>query len=150
MIDEKGNNLGVLNTEEALRLSQGKNLDLIEIAPTANPPVVRFMEFGKFLYQEQKKQKAGRKVQKNEIKEVRFTIRTSDHDIELRASQVDKFLKKRYKVKILLIMKGREKSLSTFANTRLQYFLGLIKEAYKVEMEPKRFPLGIWLGISHG
>ncbi|MBI1888505.1 MAG: translation initiation factor IF-3, partial [Candidatus Spechtbacteria bacterium] len=79
VIDEQGNNLGILSTEEAFRLSREKNLDLIEIAPKATPPVARIMEFGKFLYQEQKKQKAGHKGQKTEIKEVRFSIRTSDH-----------------------------------------------------------------------
>ena len=148
VIDEKGNNLGVLKTEEALRLKTEKGLDLIEISPTANPPVAKIMEYGKYLYQQQKKEKEGRKGQKSETKGIRFSVRTSENDLVIRAEQVDKFLKKRYKVRIQMILKGREKSLQDFANEKLKTFLGLIKEPYKMEQEPKKFPMGIFMVIS--
>jgi translation initiation factor IF-3 len=106
------------------------------------------MEYGKYLYQEQKKQKAGRGGQKSELKMVRFSVRTSGADLEFRANQVDKFLKKRYKVRIQMTLKGREKALRDFANKRLTNFLSLIKESYKTDQEPKSFPMGIYLVIS--
>ncbi|OGZ57829.1 MAG: translation initiation factor IF-3 [Candidatus Spechtbacteria bacterium RIFCSPHIGHO2_02_FULL_43_15b] len=148
VIDNEGNNLGILSIEEALRVKNEKGLDLIEISPTAKPPVAKIMEYGKYLYQQQKKDKEGRKGQKNEVKGIRFTVRTSENDLLMRAEQVDKFLKKRYKVRIQMIMKGREKALSDFANQKLEKFLSLIKEPYKTDQEPKRFPMGIFMMIS--
>jgi len=123
-------------------------LDLIEISPTAKPPVAKIMEYGKYLYQEQKKEKEGRKRQRSELKQVRFTVRTSGNDLTLRAKQVDKFLQKRHKVRILMTMRGREKALRDFANMRLQKFLSLITESYKVEQEPKFSPMGMFMVIS--
>jgi len=148
VIDETGNNLGVLSREESLRLKNEKGLDLIEISPAANPPVAKIMEYGKYLYQQQKKDKEGRKGQKTETKGVRFTVRTSGNDLEVRAQQVDKFLKKRYKVRIQMILKGREKSLQGFADEKLKTFLALIKESYKIEQEPKKFPMGMFMVIA--
>ena len=106
------------------------------------------MEYGKYLYQEQKKEKEGRKRQRSELKQVRFTVRTSGNDLTLRAKQVDKFLQKRHKVRILMTMRGREKALRDFANMRLQKFLSLITEPYKVEQEPKFSPMGMFMVIS--
>jgi translation initiation factor IF-3 len=106
------------------------------------------MEYGKFLYQEKKKDKEGRKGQKSETKMVRFSVRTSGSDLEMRARQVDKFLQKRYKIRIQMTLRGREKALRDFANKRLQNFLSLIKESYKIEQEPRSFPMGIIMGIS--
>jgi len=138
----------VLKTEDALKIAQDKELDLIEIAPTAKPPVAKIMDYGKFLYQEQKKERGGRKGQKSELKIVRFSVRTSGGDLESRAKQVDKFLQKRYKVRIQMTLKGREKALRDFANKRLENFLSLITESYKVEQEPKTFPMGIFMIIN--
>lgn len=137
-----------MSTEEALRIAQDEGLDLIEIAPTATPPVAKIMEYGKFLYQEKKKEKEGRRGQKSELKQVRFTVRTSGNDLTLRAKQVDKFLKKRHKVRILMVLRGREKALRDFANTRLKNFLPLITESYKVEQELKHSPMGLFMVIS--
>lgn len=148
VIDDEGKNVGVLKREEAIRLALKREMDLIEVAPTAQPPVARIMEFGKYLYQEQKKAKEGRKGQKSETKQVRFTVRTSGQDLELRAKQVDKFLQKRHRVQILMTMKGREKSLRDFANQRLRNFLSLITESYKVSQEPKSTPMGLLMVIS--
>lgn len=148
VIDDTGKNLGVLSTQEAINVAREKELDLIEIAPTATPPVAKIMEYGKYLYHEQKKEKEGRKGQKNETKMVRFSVRTSGSDLEFRAKQVDKFLKKRYKVRIQMTLRGREKALRDFANKRLENFLTQITESYKVEQEPKNFPMGIFMIIS--
>jgi len=106
------------------------------------------MDRGKYLYQEQKKAKEGRKGQKTETKSVRFSIRTSGGDFEFKTKQVDKFLQKRYKVRILLALRGREKALRDFANERLQIFLSLITESYKIEQSPKNTPMGIIMIIN--
>ena len=148
MIDDEGKNLGILKTEEALKIAQDKELDLIEISPTANPPVAKILEYGKYLYSEKKKEKEGRKGQKSELKMVRFSVRTSGRDLEFRANQVDKFLKKRYKVRVQMTLRGREKALRDFANKRLENFLSQITESYKVDQEPRSFPMGIFMIIS--
>lgn len=131
-----------------MKIAQEQGLDLIEIVHNAQPPVAKIMEMGKYLYQEQKKMREGRMGQKTETKGVRFSIRTSGGDLEFKAAQVDKFLKKNYKTKILLTLKGREKSLRDFSNTRLQKFLSLIKEPYKIEQGPKNMPMGIIMIIT--
>ncbi|MFY9457820.1 MAG: translation initiation factor IF-3 [Candidatus Spechtbacterales bacterium] len=148
VIDSEGKNLGVLKTEDALKMARESNLDLIEIAPAANPPVAKVMEYGKFLYQEKRRDKEGRKGQKSETKIIRFSVRTTGSDLAFRASQVDKFLQKRYKVRIQMVLRGREKSLRDFANKRLGSFLSLITESYKMEQEPKNFPMGIMMIIN--
>ncbi len=139
--------MGILKTEDALRIAYEKGLDLIEIAPTATPPVAKITEHGKYLYDERKKEKEGRKRQKTGRKTVRFSVRTSGSDLEFRAKQIDKFLQKRYKVQIQMILRGREKSLRDFSNKRLSSFLALIQEPYKVEQEQKFFPMGVSLTI---
>lgn len=148
VIDNEGKNLGILTKDEALAIAREKGLDLIEISPKAQPPVAKIMEYGKYLYQQQKKAREGRTGQKTETKQVRFSIRTSGGDLEFKASQVDKFLQKRYKVRILIALKGREKSMRDFANKRLLNFLSLIKEAYKLEQPQKNTPQGIMLTIA--
>jgi translation initiation factor IF-3 len=148
IIDETGKNLDVLKLADALALKDEKGLDLIEIAPNAKPPVAKIMDYGKYLYQSQKKEKEGRKGQKTDLKGIRFSIRTSKNDLEMRANMVDKFLKKRYKVKIQLTMRGREKSLDAIARKKMDDFLGLLTEPYKVEQEIKRFPMGMFMSIA--
>jgi translation initiation factor IF-3 len=148
VIDDTGKNLGVVSKEEALNKASEQGMDLIEIVPNAQPPVAKIMEFGKFVYQEKKREKEGRKGQRSETKQMRFSVRTSGGDLEFKAGQVDKFLKKRYKIRILMTLRGREKSLKDFANSKLQGFLGMIKEPYKVEQAPKMTPMGIMITLS--
>lgn len=148
MIDENDQNLGVLSIEEALRIKNEKGLDLIEIAPTANPPVAKIMDYGKYLYRQMKRGRAGRKSDKPELKQVRFAIQTSANDLTIKAGQVDKFLKKKYKVKIQLILKGREKTLRNYARQKFSDFMTLIKEPYRVDQELKNMPMGMFIAIS--
>lgn len=122
---------------------------MIEISPTANPPVAKIMDYGKYLYQQQKKDREGRKGKKKDTKGIRFSVRTSQNDLEMRAKQVDKFLKKGYKIRIQMTLRGREKALQDFANERLQKFIDMITEPYKMEQEPKRFPMGLFMIITH-
>ncbi len=144
VIDDTGNNLGVISSEQALKLAQEKNLDLIEISPNAVPPVAKIMDYGKFQYEEKKKAKLAKaKTKTVETKVVQVKIGTGEHDLNLKASNVSKWLKEGHRVKIDLFLVGRAKySNDAFKKERLERILKLITEDYKVADEPKRSPKG--------
>jgi len=152
VIDDKGENLGVLNIKDALEAAKEKELDLILISESANPPVARITEYGKYVYQQEKKDKESRKKQQagaSITKGVRFGMQTSDHDREFKAKNVDKFLKKGYKVKVELIMRGREKANEELGRKRVDEFLAYLTEEYEVEQSPKRYPRGMYFIIKN-
>jgi translation initiation factor IF-3 len=111
VIDEEGEQKGVMSLAEALRMAKESELDLVEVNPTAEPPVCKIMDFGQFKYEQEKKAHK-QKVQQKKIdtKGVRLSVRISDHDLGMRLDQADKFLKKGHKLKIDLILKGRERA----------------------------------------
>lgn len=150
VIDDDGENLGVMNPQDAIKIAQEKGLDLIEISAKANPPVARIMEYGKFMYQQEKKEREAKKKQQtgNILKGVRISMRTSGNDLETKAKTVDKFLKKGYKVRVEVIMRGREKSLRHIADQKIEEFLGLVEEEYAIEQEPRKYPRGLHFTIS--
>lgn len=151
VIDNKGENLGLMDTAEAIRTAKDQELDLIEISAKADPPVTRIMEYGKYMYLQEKKDKESRKKQtagKVVTKGVRFGMQTSSHDREFKANNVDKFLKKGYKVKVELIMRGREKALQEIAEKRIEEFLALLSEEYEIQQSPKRYPRGMYFIIK--
>lgn len=152
VIDTNGENLGVLSTKDALAIAAGKELDLIEIVPNAKPPVAKIMDYGKFQYQEQKKQKdAGKKIRTTETKSIRIGLGTSQHDLELKAKKISEFLKEKSKVKVDMTLKGRAKYIDkNFINERLTRVLNLITEDYKVNDSPKKGPRGISIVIEYG
>lgn len=149
VIGQKGENLGVLASEEALRLAYEAGLDLIEISPTANPPVAKIMDRGKFLYAEGKKHRqAAKKHKEVETKNIRVGIGTSQHDLEMRAKQADEFLEEGDKVKINLALRGREKYLDKkFLEERIERVLALITKPFEKE-DVKKGPRGLYLTIS--
>ncbi len=109
VIDETGAQLGIMPPQEALALARQKSLDLVEISPTANPPVCRIMDYGKYQYQEEKKAREARKNQKNiVIKEVKFRPNTDDHDYAFKKNNVLRFLEEGDKVKATVQFRGRE------------------------------------------
>lgn len=151
LIDDKGNNLGTTETSKALKMARERGLDLIEIAPNAKPPVCRIMDYGKYKYQKSKKEKDQRiKQKKVEIKGIRISFRTSQHDLEIKAKRTEKFLGQGHKVKIEMILRGREKSFSLFemAKEKFNQFTKLIGPEIKVEQEVKRQPRGLIMVIS--
>lgn len=122
---------------------------MIEIAPTANPPVCRIMDFGKFKYQREKGEREHGKKQKDiEIKAIRIGFSTGKHDLELRANQVKKFMEKGNKVRIDLRLHGREKALGQVALQKFKDFLNMIPIEFNLEAPPKRFPQGFIAVIS--
>lgn len=109
MIDDEGEQLGIMLTRDALTIAQEKELDLVEVAPNATPPVCRLMDYGKFLYEKQKREREARKAQKQiEIKEVRLRPKTGEHDIQVVLTKSRKFLAEGNKVKVTIRFRGRE------------------------------------------
>jgi translation initiation factor IF-3 len=109
LIDEDGTRVGVVPLREALALAEERGLDLVEVAPNAVPPVCRVLDYGKYRYEQTKKEREARKHQKQaEIKEVRLKPKTDDHDIEIKAKQARKFLLAGDKVKFTVRFRGRE------------------------------------------
>ncbi len=138
VIDEAGANLGVLPLQEALKLAKERGLDLIEIAPTAKPPVAKIISFDKFRYQEEKKLKKQRAQQKTqELKQVRISGRAARHDLEIKAKKVNEFLEEGHMVEIQLTLRGREKAHKGWAKERLIDFLKIINPEHKIIMEPR-------------
>ena len=109
VIDDAGEQLGIMLTRDALAIAQERELDLVEVAPNANPPVCRLMDYGKFLYEKQKRERESRKAQKQiEIKEVRLRPKTGEHDIQVVLTKSRKFLAEGNKVKVTIRFRGRE------------------------------------------
>jgi translation initiation factor IF-3 len=109
VVDAEGNQLGVMPTQQAVRLAQEQGLDLVEVSPTSRPPVCRVMDFGKYKYELSKKQKQSKKKQHTfQIKEVKFRPKTEEHDYQFKKKHAEEFLEKHYKVKFTLMFRGRE------------------------------------------
>lgn len=142
-IDEEGKNLGEMELESAFRIAEERRLDVIEIAPTANPPVVRIMDFGKFKYTEAKKEREHHpKEHVSEVKMVRIGFKTGRHDLDRQAKLASDFLAEGHKVRVDMVLRGREKALRDFARTRFQEFLALIPNA-ELEQPIQPAPRGI-------
>lgn len=125
IIDEDKSQVGILSIEEALGLAQDKGLDLVEVAPQANPPVCRVMDYGKFLYEQHKKAQEAKKHQKNiQVKEIKFRPKISIHDYTFKIKHVQRFLNDGNKVKITVMLRGREKAKPELARAILNRVFG--------------------------
>lgn len=143
VIDDEGKQLGEMSTMDAMALAKEQLLDLVEVSPKAVPPVCRIMDYGKHLYQQSKQLRIAKAKQKKiEIKGVRLGLRTDTHDMEFKRAQSEKFLRQGDKVKIDIVLRGREKAHQDLARKNLQDFIGGITVPYKVEDPIKRFPGG--------
>lgn len=150
VINDKGENIGIMKKEEAIALAKENELDLIQISDKTDPPIAKIMEYGKYVYQQEKKEKEARKKQAtvNITKGVRLSIRTSGNDLKMKAQSVDKFLKKGYKVRVEFIMRGRERALKDMAQKRIKEFLETISEEYEIETEPSKHPRGLYFVLK--
>ncbi len=151
VVDETGKQLGVLPLEEALRLAYDRNLDLIQVTEKVDPPVCKIMDYGKYSYQEKKKEQSSAKKQKtSELKGIRLTFNIGQHDMETRARQAEKFLKDGDKVRIDIVLRGREKALGNFAREKIGKFLEVLQGfiPYKIERELKKEMRGFSMIIS--
>jgi translation initiation factor IF-3 len=138
VIDENGENRGVITTEEALDLAVEANLDLVEVSPNVSPPVCKIMDFGKFKYQEQKKANVARKKQKViEIKEIKMRPGIDTHDYDVKMRSIERFLKEGDKVKVTLRFRGRELAHQDRGHMVLTRIREDLVELAKVEQFPK-------------
>lgn len=142
--------MGIKPTSEALKLAKTEGLDLIEISPTAKPPVTRIMDRGKYQYQLNKEaQKSKKKTREIGIKGIRVRLGTNIHDLILKAKQAEKFMNEGNRVQIQLTLKGREKYLDkTFIETRLKKILEAITVPHKISDGPKKAPRGLLVIIE--
>ena len=145
VLDSENKNLGVLSIRDALELAQNQGLDLIEIAPNANPPLGKIMDFGKYKYEANKKLKRSKSDSKRtETKLIQIKIGTSDHDLEIKAKTASKWLKEGHRIKVELFLAGRAKYMDEkFLKERLDRILHLITEEHKVSDSYKRGPKGL-------
>jgi translation initiation factor IF-3 len=137
LIDENGAQLGIVPIEEAQSLSLQKNLDLVLIAPQAKPPVCKIMDYGKYRYELQKKEKEAKKKQKTtEVKEVQLSTFIEEHDLQVKANNAIKFLKDGNKVKVRLRFRGRERSNVAAGEKTMEMFRVATQEYANVDKAP--------------
>lgn len=138
MIAEDGEQVGIIATSEALVMARERDLDLVEVAPTANPPVCRIMDFGKYKYQLEISEKEKRKKQTQIIiKEIKLRPKIDKNDLSIKKKQIEKFLKKGSKVKITLSFKGREIIHSELGMNVMNSIVDDLKDKCIIEQRPK-------------
>jgi translation initiation factor IF-3 len=138
VIDENGENLGVMYTREAMALAEEVGLDLVEVSPNADPPVAKFLDVGKFKYEAQKKANLARKTQKTqEIKEIKMRPNIDDHDYDTKMKSIHKFIGEGDKVKVTLRFRGRELAHGQLGMKLLQRVQDDMIEEAKVEQYPR-------------
>ena len=145
VITSQGENLGVISLEKALGEAKARNLDLIEISPTATPPVAKIMDYGKFQYDEKKKQKIAKsRSTTSDLKNIQVKIGTGEHDLELKAKKASEWLKEGNRVKIDLFLVGRSKFMDqNFLKERMERILKLITVEYKMPSDTAKSPKGL-------
>lgn len=150
VIGPKGENFGVISLSEALKHAEVAGLDLIEISPGAIPPVAKIADYGKFLYEVNKKLKvAKQKSHTVEVKSLQVKIGTGEHDLALKARKASEWLKEGHKIRIDLFLTGRSKYMEfNFLKERLDRIMRLIAIPYKVAEEAKKGPKGLTVVIE--
>ena len=138
LIGENGEKLGVIPTKEALEKAIEKNLDLVLVAPNGKPPVCKIMNYGKYKFEQAKKEKEAKKKQKTlELKELRVTPNIEEHDFEFKAKNARKFLEEGNKVKITVRFRGREVNNAKSGENVLNKFIEKLEDISTVEKKPK-------------
>jgi translation initiation factor IF-3 len=138
VIDDAGNQLGVMTLFDAMKAARTAGLDVVEISPTAVPPVCKLVDYGKFLYEQNKKAHEARKNQKSShIKEVKFRPSTAEHDYQVRKNQIIRFLGEGHKVKAMIFHRGREMAHQDVGRAKMTRLLKDIAEHAIVEFGPR-------------
>ena len=138
VIDDNGQKVGVISLEEAMQIAEDKNLDLVLVAPNSNPPVCKIMNYGKYKFEQAKREKEAKKKQKVlEIKEIRVTPNIEEHDFSFKCKNARKFLDSGNKVKITVRFRGREVNNSKAGELVLDKFIQALEDISVVEKKPK-------------
>ena len=139
VIDDTGQQLGIMPPPQALALARAKGLDLVEISPTAMPPVCRIMDFGKYQYEQQKRARAAKKHQKViEVKEIKFRPKVDEHDYQFKKKHIERFLADGDKVKATIFFRGRENAHPEIGRKILDRLMGELIEVAIAEQEPQK------------
>jgi translation initiation factor IF-3 len=137
VISGDGEQLGIMSVPKALSLAEEANLDLVEVAPNANPPVCRLMDYGKYLYEKQKRERDARKAQKQvEIKEVRLRPKTDEHDVQVVLKKIRKFAKEGAKIRVRIRFRGREIAHPEVARDIMKRVAEEVADVVSVEAYP--------------
>lgn len=138
MIDEDGEQLGIVNTNDAIRRAYDKHLDLAVVSPNANPPVARILDYGKYKYERDKKEQEARRKQRTiTVKEVRLSPNIEEHDLNVKVNQANRFLKAGDRVKVSVRFRGREMGHQDLGREVLNKIIEKTKEYGQVEKSPK-------------
>ena len=139
MIDDESNQLGIMQPFEALKIARERNLDLVEVSPTAQPPVCRIMDYGKYLYQQEKREREAKKHQHQiTVKEVKFRINVDDHDYDTKKNHVLRFLAEGDKVKATIFFRGREMTRQGLGREILDRLIKDLGDKAIVEFRPRQ------------
>ncbi|MCD4804231.1 MAG: translation initiation factor IF-3 [Desulfobacterales bacterium] len=138
VIDPDGNQVGIIPTYKALATAGDFGLDLVEISPNANPPVCKIMDYGRYKYEQTKKKQEAKKKQSTfQVKEIKIRPKTGEHDLKIKISHIKKFIGKKDKVKVTVIFRGREISLSDLGRNLLEKIAAETDDIAVVEQYPK-------------
>jgi len=138
VIDINGEQLGIMSAKQALEIAMERELDLVKIAPQAKPPVCKIMDYGKFTFEQSKREKEARKNQKViNVKEIRFSPKIEDHDLNVKAKNAQKFLKDGNKVKVTIRFRGREIDHVAYGQKALERFCDILKDYSVIEKPAK-------------
>ena len=139
VVDDEGKQLGIMPPYEAIKIARERGLDLVEVSPTANPPVCRIINYGKYLYQQSKREHEARKNQRSiELKEVKFRPRTGAHDFETKRNQIARFLEEGSKVKATVMFRGREMAHRNLGWEMMERLVKDLGDLVVVEIRPKQ------------
>ena len=138
MIDADGTQLGIMKPGQALSLADEQALDLVEVAPTAEPPVCRIMDFGKYRYEQSKRAQEAKKHHKTiQVKEVKFRPKIDEHDFQFKKNHIIRFMKEENKVKATVMFRGREVTHADIGEQILRRLMGELEDIADVERAPK-------------
>lgn len=138
VIDPDGNQVGIIPTYKALATAGDFGLDLVEISPNANPPVCKIMDYGRYKYEQTKKKQEAKKKQSTfQVKEIKIRPKTGEHDLKIKIGHIKKFIGKKDKVKVTVIFRGREISLSDLGRNLLEKIATETDDIAVVEQYPK-------------
>ncbi|MER3480835.1 MAG: translation initiation factor IF-3 [Meiothermus sp.] len=138
LIDEEGNQVGVVDTREALRMAQEREYDLVLVSPNAVPPVARLLDYGKWRYEQQQAEKEARKkAKRTEVKSIKFRPKIDEHDYQTKLGHVKRFLEEGHKVKITIMFRGREMAHPELGSRILERAVADLGPAAVVELKPE-------------
>ena len=138
VIDPDGEQIGIIPTRQALETAAEFGLDLVEVSPNANPPVCKIMDYGRYCYEQTKKKQEAKKKQSSfQVKEIKVRPKTGEHDLQTKIGHIKKFIERKDKVKVTVIFRGREITLSRFGMEILEKIAGETEETAAVEQPPK-------------